>query len=302
MVSSYRSIDFISENLNNEFRVSGSSSRNRLIIESIPNTHTDLSLLKNHEIFVVDYGNTMVRKIGFGRNPRLHVKDEWITYYDFDKKIIQIQNLLTQKKFEIKLSKKQNPFFIPDVEMISTLTIVFSDINESGHAALISFDLITLKSSVIYKSSLSGTKIEVCRGDGFLGVGEFPYEGVSRSSKIQIAKITDYPELTGFNTIHESNNEDIGNLICQKDSIYFIKAISSEPRINHKITEAAKIHIKDQRLEISSNLKHVSQLIQMDGRVMIPFRGELYVLEGNFDLSEDKLKPIPSKEELQIDI
>jgi hypothetical protein len=258
--------------------------------------------MKNHEIFVLDFGNSLTRKIGLGKNPRLHQNDNWISYFDLATKMIQIQNLLSQKKIEINPTQKLNPFFIPDVHMISSQSIVFTDVNETGHAALISFDLVTLKSTVLYKSSQKGTKIEICKGDDYLGIGEFPYEGLSRKSQIQIAKISNSHDLGGFTALYESVNGDHGNMICQKDSIYFIKTTDQDFEINHRITEASKLNLDDKRLEVLSNLKNVSQLIEMDGRVMIPFRGEFYVLEGKSDLRDDKLKTVPLKEEDPFDI
>jgi len=67
------------------------------------------------------------------------------------------------------------------------------------------------------------------------------------------------------------------------------------------VTEAVKLEIKTQNIEAKTSLKAVSQIIEMDGRVLVPFRGEFFVLEGQSNLGDDTLKT-PSKEELQIDI
>jgi hypothetical protein len=297
LISNFKSYDVISENSKNEYRVMGTPDKRRLIIESIPNSHSLMNLGINHDIFVVDFGNIKIRKVGSGRNPKLHIKDDWISYYDLERGVIKVQSLITDKFFEIKLMNKQNPFQIPNLEMISNQVIVFSDINESGYAALLSFDLITNKRTILYKSQKIGTKIELCKSNQYLGVGEFSHDGVSNGSKIQIAKIEAYPELSGFSIIYESQDPDIGSMICKNDSIYFIKTTTYDANINHKITEAVKIELENKKIEIKTNLKNVTQIIDMDGRIMIPFRGELFVIEGNFDLSEDKLKTFPQREE-----
>lgn len=302
LITSFKNVDFLSDSQSNDFRVKSSRFKNRMTIESIPNVHEVMSLLKNHKILVVDYGNSATREVGSGRSPRLHLRDEWISYYDIQTKVIHIQNLVTQKKFEIRLSRKDNPFFIPEVEMISDRAVVYSDINENGYSALVSYDLQSLKSNIIYKSPQTATRIELCQQEGYLAIGEFPYEGVSRGSKIQTININSIVNLAGYQTIYESVEQDIGNMICRPHALYFIKTFAHNKELNERTTDVVKLEIKTQNLETKSNLKHVTQMIEMDNRVLIPLRGELFVLEGTSNLGTDVLKNAPSKEELQIDI
>ena len=91
-------------------------------------------------------------------------------------------------------------------------------------------------------------------------------------------------------------------MVCLPDSIYFVKTMNQDKALNFKVTEAVKLTLKTQKIESKSDLKHVTQLIEMDGRVLIPLRGEFYVLEGKFNLGTDTLKAFPTKEELQLDI
>jgi hypothetical protein len=301
-VSNFKSTDFLTDTNSNEFVIKSSRFKARLAIESIPNAHDEFNLLKNHRIFVVDYGNTLAREVGKGRGSRLHLGDEWITFYDMLTKTIYVQNLVTQKKFEIKLSAKPNPFFIPEVEMVSSRAVVYTDINEQGYAALISYDLQDLRSSIIYKSAQTATRIELCQNEGYLGVGEFPYEGVSRGSKIQTITLSQMINLSGLTTLYNSVEQDVGNMVCLPNSIYFVKTMNQDKVLNYKTTEAVKLDLKTQNIEAKSNLKHVTQIFEMDGRVFIPLRGEFLVLEGSSNLGQDVLKAAPSKEELQIDI
>jgi hypothetical protein len=299
LVSSFKSIDFLSETNSNDFLVRASRYKGRLAIESVSNAHDQMSLVKNHQIYVVDYGNTITRQIGAGRNARLHLRDEWISYYNIIEKVIYIQNLVTQKKYELKLSKKANPFFIPDVEMVSAKTLVYTDINETGYAALISYDLETLKSTIIYKSTQNATRLELCKSDDYIGLGEFPYEGVSRGSKIQTIPMNASMNLSSLTTIYTSIEQDIGNIVCLPHLMYFVKTMNQDKVLNYKITEAVKLDVKTQNLEAKTDLKAVAQIIEMDGRVLIPFRGEFFVIEGTSNIGDDTLK---SKEELNIDI
>lgn len=301
LVTSFRSTDFLSESTVNDFLVRGSRFKGRLVIESVPHANTQMSLIKNHKIHVVDYGNTATRLVGSGRNGKLHLRDEWITYYDMFTKVIHIQNLISQKKYEIKLSKKPNPFFIPEVEMVSSKVVAYTDINEAGYGALVSYDLESLKSNIVYKSSQSGTHLELCQSDSYLGLGEFPYEGVSRGSKIQTVNTTGGINLASFTTHYTSLEQDLGNIVCLPDSIYFVKTLNQDKDLNYKVTEAVKLNLKTADVDVRTNLKTVAQIVEMDGRVLVPMRGEFYVLEGNANIGEETLKPT-SQEELQIDL
>lgn len=301
-VSSFRSVDFLNEGQDNDFIVVGSRHKNRLAIESIPNPHTEMNLLRKHRIFVVDYGNSVPRLVGEGKNARLHLADEWMTFYDPMEKVVHIQNLVTQKKYEIKLSKKSNPFFVPEIEMITADLIFYTDINESGYSALVSYKLSTKQSKIIYKSSQTATRLELCSQADYLAVGEFPYDGVNRGSSIKHIKFQDIMSSAGLNSLYSSIEQDTGSLVCRPESIYFIKTFNWDKELNYKISEVVQLDIKTKTIKARSNLKHVTQLMEMDGRVLIPMRGEFFVLEGTSNLGEDILKAVPTREELQIDL
>jgi hypothetical protein len=303
LVSSFRSVDFLSEANGNDYIVRGSRFRTRLAIESVPNPHDEMNLLKNHPIYVVDFGNTGTRAVGAGRNAKLHLNDEWLSYYDAVTRVIHIQNLVTQKKYEIRTARKANPFFVPEVEMVSTRAVVYTEINEAGFAALVSFDLEAQRSTVAYKSAQTATRLELCLTTEYLGLGEFPYDGVSRGSKLLLVNLGDGLNLAGFTTLYSAIEQDLGNIVCRPDHIYFIKTMNQDPALNYKVTEAVRLDVKTKTLEARSSLKFATQLLEMDGRVMIPFRGDYFVLEGIANIGEDTLRPpAPPKEELQLDL
>ena len=303
MVSSFRSVDFISDTSQSDFLVKDSRFKQRLLIEVIPNDQKELNLAKNHKILVVDWGKTQTREIGLGRNSKLHLEDEWVSYYDPLSKIISIQNILTQKIFQIKLSPKISPFYLPEVEMISADTLIFTDVNDKGYVALIQYNLVTQKSNIIYKSSQNGTRLELCQAKGYVAIGEFPYDDIIRTSKILQIKLSASTNLAGYSTIYSSTDSDLGNMLCLENSIYFIKTMTHIKKINSKQTEAVKLDLKTTQLQTVTDLENVTQLLAMDGRILIPFRGDFHVLEGTANLAEDQLKsPNQSDEELPLDL
>lgn len=303
LVSSFRSIDFISEANTNDFLVKDSRFKERLIIEVIPGNHQEFNVMKHSKIMVVDWGKTQLRQIGQGLAAKLHLNDEWVSYFDGIEKIIYLQNILTEKKFAIKLSPKNNNFFVPEVEMISNDTLVYTDVNDKGYSALIQHNLITQKGTVLFKSPQIGTKLELCQDKTYLAIGEFPYDDIARSSKILRIKLSGSTNLAGFETLYSSSDSDLGNMVCRENEVYFVKTLVHNRKINFKQTEAVKLDLKTTQVTTVTDLSTVSQLVSMDNRILIPFRGDFYVLEGEANLTEDKLKaPVGNNEELPLEM
>ena len=162
---------------------------------------------------------------------------------------------------------------------------------------------MTQKSSILYKSTQSGTRLELCQAKGYLAIGEFPYDDIARSSKILQIPITASTNLAGYSTLYSSTDSDLGNMICSEPAIYFVKTLTHLKKINHKITEAVRLDLKTTKVQTITDLGAVTQLISMDGRILIPYRGEFYVLEGTANLTDDKLKsPTQGTEELPLEI
>jgi hypothetical protein len=302
MVSNFRTIDFLSEPNQNDFLVTGSRFRQKLIIEIIPNMHTEMSLMKNHKILTVEWGQSAVKEVGQGRHPKLHLMDEWISYFDHLNRTLILKNLRTEKVFEIKPSQRRNVFFAPEVEMVTADTVVYTEVNDSGIAAVIQYNLQTRQNAILYRTPHTGSRLELCQAPGYLAIGEFPYDGIERGSKIMQIKVTGANNLAGHSTLYTSVNEDIGNMVCLPDSIYFVKTLGHNKSENTKVTEAAQLTLKTEKVTIKSSLQNVNQLLNIDGRVMIPYRGELYVLEGIANLSEDVLKAVPKRKESSFDL
>jgi hypothetical protein len=251
----------------------------------------------------VEWGKAQTKEIGFGKNAKLHLSDEWVSYYDSSERTIFLQNVLTQKKFQIKLSPRLSPFYIPDVEMVSQDTVIYTDINEKGFVALISFNLITQKSLILYKANQTGTRIELCQQKDYLAFGEFPYDDLSRSSKIMQIKLSASTNLAGFTTLYSSTDSDLGHIVCLENHIYFIKTLTHLKKINYKQTEAVKLDLKTTQIQTISDLGTVNQIFAMDGRVLIPYRGEFFVVEGGANLTDDRLKaPVTKEEELPLEL
>lgn len=288
--TNFRNQDFVTVDSNSAFIMSGSRDSQKIILETIPNYHTEPNLLKNHKISVLTMGNVAMTDIGEGRNPRLHLNDEWITWFMPYEKTIHVQQIKTKKNAEIKLSNKINPFFQPQMVLLNPETLVYTDMNEQGYEAILSTNISTKKTQVIYKTPRLGNRLEICSHKGYIAYGEFPYTDTKSFSKISISKNSQGYSLNNFIAIYQSSDNDIGRMVCLENSIYFVKTTEHDKKLGLKKTEAAQINLTNNQVIIKSDLEQVSQIINMDGRILIPLRENVYVLEGLNNLGEDSLK------------
>lgn len=302
IVSSFRSEEFVTDTPQSDFLVIATSLKRKVIVEIIKNQHTAFNIMRSNKLMVFNWGETKGKDIGTGMASRLHMADEWVSYYQPEKQSFIVKNLVTEKEYEIRLSVKANQFFIPEIAMIASDLIVYTDINDQGLSAVISYNLLTKKSQILHKASQVGTRTEICQADNYLAVGEFPYEGVNRGSKILQIPVLSTFNLGGFTTAYESSEQDLGNMVCTGDGIYFIKTVNQNSLLGLKTTDAVKLNIRNSQITQKSNLGTVTQLINMDGRVLLPHRGSFYVLEGEYNLSSETLKTPGPKEELPLDL
>jgi len=290
VINGYNSNDFLVEKEKSDFLVFTSHFKNRVAIESIPNVHTEFNPLKDHIIYASNFGSSSVKLIGSGREARLHLNDEWISYYNsYEKKLI-LKNIITDKEFQFSLSNKMNPFFVPENSLITSSHFLYTDINENGIAVLVSQNLSSNIKTILYQSIQPGTRLELCSNKDYLAFGEFPYDGLDRSSKIMMIKITSETNLAGYETIYNSTSHDLGNIACTKDSIYFIKATKENEKLKIKSTDIFKINITNQNVEQISNIGNINQIIEMDEKILVPFRGDFLIAHGQNNLVKDELK------------
>lgn len=295
LVGFFRSKDFLTEAQTSDFIVHASEDRVRTLFEVVPAIHTEYNLLKDHKILSAKYGDTDAKEVGSGQQARLHLADEWMSYFRPKEKEIVIQNLVTEKKYTILLSPKPSTFYVPEVIMPNAETVVYTDVNDKGLAGVISYNLKTAKSNIIYKASQTGTRMEICQGESFFALGEFPYEGITRKSQILLMKSR--TNLNSYETLYSSLDQDLGNIACSNRAVYFVKTLNQDKKLGLKKTEVAEIEVKTGKVKIRTDLSYVSQVFNMDGRILAPFRGEFFVLEGEANLATDSLKSPKGEEQ-----
>jgi hypothetical protein len=78
---------------------------------------------------------------------------------------------------------------------------------------------------------------------------------------------------------------DPGHLLCdeEKKQVFFIQDQSSDSKKSRYYptkNEVVSLNIANGKLTTITNIQWVSQLVMMDGRIIIPFRDQYYLLKG----------------------
>ncbi len=283
--SNFKIYEVLKGEKNTQYIIYSSPTKKRLIIEKNNSFQVISNIGKNKEIFIINFGGKTPLFVGKGNSPQLHLDDNWVSYFNSYENIISFKNVNDSKlKFNVKISNKINPFFIPQKEMLNKSSIIYTDLNKKGYSGLIHHNFKKSKSKVLLKSKEQNEKIEFCKNKKYIFVGIFSMDLKSNKSQILYQKIKSEPN-KDFKILYQSKTNDIGNIECKynNDFIYFVKNIKLNK--NKDGFEVAKINIKNKKLSIVSDLDFVTQIIAMDGKLLTTKDGEFYLLEGVNNLS-----------------
>ncbi len=265
-----------------QYNVILTNAKKRILIEQNPHQFNFLSLRAPKNIYISDYKGTKATEVGKGLTPRLHLNDEWLSFYNAHKKEILFQGIKNKiQRFSIQLRNKVNPYFIPDVVMINENIILFTDINNKGLRGLIEFNRKTKKLSPLVKASSPLEKIELCLGPEYLFIGIFGQSKSKVGSSISSYKYKS-ESIDKRDLIYESQGNDLGNIICSnKKQIYFIK------RRNDYTYDAARFNLQTKKVDFISDTGAITQISNMDGKIISESMGKYFILDGENNLGDD---------------
>jgi hypothetical protein len=255
-----------------------------LVIQLIEKYHSLLSVTRDYKLFYSSLGEKKLTYLAEGRSPTMSLNDTWFGYYTHLDKTVHFQSLLNKdKKIELVLANEVNEYFIPQIDMITPELIIYTDINKKGHIAILSYNSVDKKFKPVYKSKFPGSKIEFCLRKKDLIVGEFSIYDSDKGSSIVSIPIYGNKNYRKKTTIYRTESSDIGNILCDEDEIYFIKTVKFNPKLNSRVTEVARINLKNNELKIISDLESVTQIVKMGGRILVPHRQSFYIIKGDHD-------------------
>lgn len=291
--TNYKVQEMIKGQLGTQYTLFATPARKKIIILQNLNYQTFYSLRSMEKIFIANFGESTTTEIGTGMSPTLLLDDTWLSYFDPYEKILHFESTTNSAlKFSIKVNNRINPYFVPQVVMSDENSVYYTDLNEAGITGLLEFKRNTGKSEIIYKASGPMEKTEICIQQDHLILGVFGINLSSSGSSISSATlpISDFKKRE---TIYKSNANDLGHLICDfnKDNIVFIKNYGTAYVPSYDIVN---LNPKDKSLTQLSELKTISNIINMDGVLLTQEKGKYYIVKGDADYkSVDTLKAKP---------
>jgi WD40 repeat protein len=276
-----------------QYYVTVSPIKKKVIVEANENWLSAQQFFKDRIIYEADFLGKTLSKIGMGIDAKLQLNDTWVSFFDGKKKEINLLKLgATSTPITIKSKHKVNPYFLPQVIMLNETTVVLTEMTPDGYQVLYKFDVLTGSFVQIYKSSSPGTKLEICQNNNILYLGQFSIGDVRSGSSIFSIELEPNFTLKKMDLIYSSTKNDFGNIICEASSneIYFIQAQTSENEINIKNTELVQLKVNNKEISVLSQFGDASQIIRMDHRILIPYRGKFYVAKGENNVKTDELQ------------
>ncbi len=277
------------------FLISGSSARKKLAIEQDDGYLNAHNLRANNQIYIADFGVAQANLTGAGQFPQLHLKDSWLSYYDIEQNQLILKPIIKQQgttasQITIKLRNRANPYFIPEVTIVNPEEVLYTDINQDGLSAIIYYNTISKDIRTVYKSQRPGHKLEICKNGKSIFFAEFSQVDISPGfSSISMTAMENILKPDDLKNLYKSPLSDIGNIICNidKENLYFIQVTKKNSSVANQ--DLVSLNISSKKIEKISDLKYVTQAVNMDGRILIPFQGVTYIALGANSVNYDKL-------------
>lgn len=280
-----------------QFKLISTNSKKIILVEADESYHTYLSTRTEKKIFTIKYGTHESTEMGIGTIIGLHVNDSWISYYNHHTKLLTIQNPINKNlKANLKLANNLNPYFIPDVVMTDTDTVLFTDINKKGIPGILKFNINANKTELLYKSSSPNKRLHICLNEDSLYLAETGLDPIDSGTQINIinSKTLDFSKPK---SLYVSEENDLGSFICNysKDYIYFIKTLRDN---SNKLTyDAFQINVENKEAKRLSEIHFASSLILMDQKLLLPYQDKYFIIKGVGDMTKfDRLKALPKPE------
>ncbi len=290
LTSNYQNKVILKNKMNTNYLIHSSFHRKKMIIEVDENFHQNYHFLKKKKLYQLKYGGSEALFVAEGSHPKLQLNDTYVSFYHPIESEIHLMNLENKeaKTIVIPLNHPINPFFVPDVVMLDPENILFTNMNKQGMFAVFKYNILDKQYINLITSKFNGLKIEICKSQNKIIVGQFSYPTLNRGSSISKIEIDATGSLVNQEEIYQSSLHDPGNILCtDSDEIFFVKKIKNKNYLN---TEVASINLSNKKLSILSDLKKVTQIISMDGRILIPYREKFFVLSGSSNLKNDSFQ------------
>ncbi len=259
-----------------QYLITSTPTRKKILLTANENFNTYYNVLKPLKIYWLDWDSDKPIYLTEGLSPQLHLNDTWVSYLDpSDDKLHFISLEDSTLSFALPFKLPLFPYFIPHVYMKSSNEIYYSALNKEGLALIRKFS--EKKIITFFRSSKPFSRLEFCPLEKNLIIGDFPLDQGKGGSSIYTVNLQNNIQ----QKIYNSSLSDLGQLTCLEKAshVFFIKTFFQNNQLAFKKTDLALLNLDTGKTEKITELSYVTQFFVMDGRILIPYRGEYFLLE-----------------------
>jgi len=258
-----------------QFGVNSFIDTDKLIVTQVNNFNSILNPTKISSFYIINRttGEVLLKKEGL--RPRLHQNGTWLSFFDRANKKIHFENTVNKKNnFTILLDKETPNFFIPKV--------VYNNGSFFYVAYLKKLQVLYKRSiknsslAIIYQAESSKYIFDIC---SLAGKRLVLFQSALSRGIRKMLLLKESPKKYEFMTLYRNISSDIGNILCSENNVFFVKEVGGG-------SELAEINVTNLKVSILSKLNFVQNIIQMDGKILIPLRGEFYL--PDFNIASEK--------------
>ncbi|MCT4643272.1 MAG: hypothetical protein N4A33_13355 [Bacteriovoracaceae bacterium] len=287
----YKSQVILKEKKSSNFIVHISKEKKKVLVALDTTYHSYLNANKTQEIFVGDYAKNNLEYLGVGLSPKLHLKDQFASYFNPIKSEVYVHNLKTQKIKTFKIINKTNPYFVPQVRMVSATEIIYTDINDKGYHAIVMYSFIDKKITKIFKANTAYKLLSFSLYKDNLYISEVSVNPNLPGTKFFQIPLYNNNKFKKQIPIYLSQFNDIVNFQLLEDKLFFIKTVNYNKELNKAYTDIAYLDLKNNHLKVITKNEQIKQIIKMDKILLGLKAGKIYLIYGNANkLKNDKVK------------
>ena len=243
------------------------------------------SPIKEKALYISDFGKNNPSFIANGLSPRLQLNDQWLSFFDARNNQLVLQNIANRElKHIIPLAIHFNPYFIPVALMLDLNTILYLDQDKEGYQYLKVFHLEKKESKNLYKTKSISRFLNLCLLNKTAFLGDFSLDPLSEGTAILSIDTTKSP-LDFESNIYSSKQNDRGALLCShsQNKLYWIQ------KNKDKQTSILQYDPKTQKTKSIDDLEAVTNIFEMDQKVLSLKNGKYHVIEGDHDMTKQDL-------------
>lgn len=263
----YSTLPVFKDHRGTQYSLKASPSKRKIIATKDKTFFTNMKPDKSLDIFTLSYGKKDSQYIGQGRNPKLHLRDEWVSYYSPSRKELIFTKISSMKEWKIPIDLELSSYIEPDTLMLSDQQAIYTSLNGKYQGQVFLHYLQTGQKDLIYQAHTPGTNITLFKNDSHIFITDFPRGDIDSGSSIMSINFKKSPTLKKVKTLYNTASNDLGSPVFLNNKIYFLNSQKNLISVD-----------KEKKLQQHIEGKMINSILEMDQKLLAIRAGEYFFL------------------------